>query len=156
MHPQPPHPSPSLLRQLLLKLPVILALGGGLDELLHDLVVVAVLAVVLVAEVVGVVLDLELAGQSQVVGVDPARGGGQGGVAVLLCPLIEDAGEEGGMPALDFLVVGLDDRLLVEVVLHCVAQHQEVGVDAFELLGAEGASQLLLLALPLLRGFEAA
>ena len=128
----------SLFDSFPLQLGIVFPLSGRLDQLFNDLVVVAVLAVLVLVGSGGVVLDLELIGECEVVGIDAARGGGQCGVAVLLGPLVEDAGEEGGVPGLDFLVVGLYHRLLVEVVLDRVAQHQQVGVDPLELLAAEG------------------
>ena len=124
--------SRSFLLRVLLVLRRLIALRGGLDELLHNLIIIPVLAVVLVIGVIEVLLDLELAGESQVVGVDAAGRGGQDGVAVLLGPPVEDAGEKSGVSQLYLLIVGFYHYLLVEVVLHCVAQHQQVRVYPLE------------------------
>lgn len=79
------------------------------------------MAVLLVVVIVCVVLDLKLGGQVIVVGVYSARSCREGRVAVLLSPLVEDTGEKGWVAKLDFFVVGLDDDLLIEVILDCVA-----------------------------------
>lgn len=70
------------------------------------------------------VIDFELCGEFEVVGIDLAGSGGEDGVAVLLCPAVEDCGEEGGVAQLDLLVVGLYHHLLVQVVLHRIPQNQ--------------------------------
>lgn len=79
------------------------------------------MAILLIVVIIGVVLDFKLSGQVVVVGVDSAGSGGEGRVTVLLCPLVEDAGEKGWMTKLDFLVIRFNHDLFVEIILDCVA-----------------------------------
>lgn len=123
----------SFICGVLVELSSLLHLRCGLYQFFHDLIVVAILASVLVVGIIGLIVNLQLGGEVEVVGVDATRSGGEDGVAILLGPSVEDSGEEGGMAGLDLFVVGFDDHLLVEVVLHSVAQHQKVGVDASQL-----------------------
>ncbi len=55
------------------------------------------------------------------------------------------------MPQFDFLIVGFDDDLLVEIILDSIPQHKQVGVDPPQLLIAEGDPILLLLPFDLTR-----
>lgn len=100
---------------------------------------------------VQVVLHLQLTRQSQVVRVYPARGCRQSCVAVLLRPLVEYAGKKRRVSLPDFLVVGFYHVLLVQIVLHRVAQHQQVRVNPFEFLRSEGTTVALL---PFLRPLQ--
>jgi hypothetical protein len=55
------------------------------------------------------------------------------------------------VPQFDFLIVGFDDDLLVEIILDSIPQHKQVGVDPPQLLMAEGDPILLLLPFDLTR-----
>lgn len=58
-----------------------------------------------------------------VVCVNPSRSSRQRRVTVLLGPFVEDAGEESRVPKLDLFVVGLDDDLLVKIILNSIAKY---------------------------------
>ena len=46
---------------------------------------------------------------------------------------LENSGEEGGVSLFDFLVVRLDDYLLIQVILDCISEYHQVGINPFQL-----------------------
>ena len=108
---------------------VLIAINRSLEQLEDDLVVVAVLAVGLSVVRHDGVLHGE---QMHVEHVDLAGVGPQHLVAVLVHPRVEDGGEEVGVAGLHLLLVGLGG--FIEVVLHGVADHQQVLVQSLHLL----------------------
>ena len=93
--------------QLLIGRPLLLALiHRRLNQLLHNLIVVPVLAVLRLLLVIRILFPFQEP-QSHVVRVDLARGCAQSCVAVLACPLVKDGGNEVLYVLVCVLFVGL-------------------------------------------------
>lgn len=113
-----------------------LAFRRGLDQLLHNLIIIPVLAILPLFLVISFIIALEEP-QTHVVRVDLPWGGAEDLVAVGSGPFVKHEGHEVGEDALDVLLVGFGLDWLVQVVLDSVADYQQVEVDLLQLLVRE-------------------
>ncbi len=145
----------SLMLQLLNRRPLLLALiHSRLYQLLHNLIVVPVLAVLRLLLVICILLPLQEP-QSHVVRVDLARGCAQSCVPVLPCPLVENWGYEVLYVLVCVLFVGLGFCGLVQVVLNGVSDYHQEEINLFQLLQREHQALLHILHVALvMKGFD--
>lgn len=127
-------PNKSLvIGRFLLKLTNILSFSRSLNELLYNLIIVAILTIFFIIVIVCIIFYLQLRSQTHVICIYSTRSCCQNSITIFLSPSIEYTSKEGWMSSFYLFIIRFYDKLLIKVIFDSITQYQQISIYLLKL-----------------------